>query len=74
MVLYAPTTDNRTRASIVLIAITGGRLQVQGNKAVRDLTFPSPTANLTTGGSSDSLIKSDADRRHREFNVNEPVV
>jgi len=32
MVLYAPTTDTRTRASIALIAMAGGRLQVQGNK------------------------------------------
>ncbi|MGH2639703.1 MAG: hypothetical protein ACRDF4_10575 [Rhabdochlamydiaceae bacterium] len=36
MLLYAPTTDTRTRASISLIALAGGRLQIQGNKEGRD--------------------------------------
>lgn len=35
-VLYAPTTDSRTRASISLIALAGCRPQVQGNKKGTD--------------------------------------
>jgi integrase len=35
-VLYSPTTDSRTRASISLIALAGCRPQVQGNKNGKD--------------------------------------
>jgi integrase len=35
-VLYAPTTNSRTRASIAIIALSGCRLEVQGNRNGND--------------------------------------